>query len=142
MIQPQRGTDSLMFAMEGITTTAGANLDTIGADYATIRVGFASELTTDCVGPTLSLLASDTEGSYVTVVADRTTEDLTAAKVVTYHVDCRVGKRYLRLTIDPVGTAASDDAVTCAAIGTLYRQVEAPGAASEMADACVVTAQT
>lgn len=138
MIKPQLGTDSVMFALEKVTTTAGANLDTIGADYATIRVAFASELTTDCVGPTISVLNSDTEGSYVTMVADRTAEDLTAARVVTYHVDMRGKKRYLRMTVDPVGTAASDDAVTCTAVGTLYRQVEAPGATTDMATIGVI----
>lgn len=130
MITSQLGTDSLLLAMKAVTTTASANFDTLGADYATIRVALASELTTDCVGPTISLLDCDTTvvTSFVTVVADRTTEDLTAAKVVTYHVDMSSGKRYLRLVVDPVGTAASDDAITLLAIGTLTRKVEAPSA--------------
>ena len=140
MIKQQLGTDSFLFSLSGVTTTAGATLDTAGADYATIRIAFASEITTDCVGPTISLLDNDTTvvSNFATAVADRTAEDLTAAKVVTYHVDLRGGKRYLRLTVDPVGTAASDDAVTCAAIATLSRQVEAPGATTDMADAAVI----
>ena len=140
MIEPQKGTDSLMFALSGVTTTGGATLDTLGADYASIRVAFASELTTDAVGPTISVLSCEnsTVSNFATLVADRTTEDLTAARVVTYHIDMRGKARYLRMTVDPVGTAATDDAVTCCAVGTLYRQVELPGATTDMADAAVI----
>jgi hypothetical protein len=142
MIKQQLGTDSLMFALEKVTTTGGATLDTVGADYATIRVAIASELTTDAVGATISILQNDTtvvsNFSTTGMTADRTAEAFVSGKILTYHVDLRGRKRYLRLTIDPVGTAASDDAVTATVCATLTRQVEGPGATTDMADAAVI----
>jgi len=115
-----------------------ANLDTIGANYASIRIPLASEINNDAVGPTLSLLQSDDTvvTNFATITANRTAEDITAAKVVTYHVDLRGRKRYLRLRVS-TDTTTNDD-VTIAAVSTLTRQTEEPSSASEMADAAVI----
>ena len=140
-INAQRGTDAILIAPSTslATATNAATLDTRGADYATIRVAFASEITTNAVGPTISLLSNDTTvvTNFATIVADRSAEDITAAKVVTYHVDKRSSpKRYLRLSVTP-GTTTNDTAAFCA-ISTLTRQKEAPAALTNLADAAVI----
>jgi hypothetical protein len=140
MINAQRGTDAILLAPQAMTNSATvtANLDTIGANYASIRIPLASEINDNAVGPTLSLLQSDDTvvTNFATITANRTAEDIAAAKVVTYHVDLRGRKRYLRLSVS-TGTTTNDDA-TIAAVSTLTRQTEEPSSASEMADAAVI----
>ena len=68
--------------------------------------------------------------------ADRSAEDITAAKVVDYHVDMRGKKRYLRLSVTTETT--TNDNVTIAAVSSLSRNVEGPTATTEMADAAVI----
>ncbi len=133
MIQAQRGKHAIMIAPTSGTTATTAILDTNGADYATIDVALGAELTTDADVPVISLLNNDTTivTDFATVVADVTGDDVTAARLHTYHVDLRGGKRYLRLTITP-GTVASDDAFVVSANSSLTRQVEAPGATGDM----------
>lgn len=131
--------DSLVIAPRAMTNSATvtANLDTLGADYATIRVALASEINTNAVGPTLSLLESDDTvvTNFATVTANRTAEDITSAKEVTYGVDLRGRKRYLRLS---VSTATStNDNVTVAAIGTLSRMKEQPAGTTDAGDVVV-----
>jgi hypothetical protein len=133
MINAQRGRHSLLFASDGITVAQAANLDTIGADYATIDVALSAEITTDAVVPVLSLLDNDTTvvTDFATIVADVSGDDVTAARVHTYHVDLRGRKRYLRLTVTP-GTVATDDAIAMTAVASLTRLVEEPGATGDM----------
>jgi hypothetical protein len=61
MLPERQVTDSLLIAPQAMTNSATvtANIDTIGSSYATIRVALASEINTNAVGPTLSLLQSD-----------------------------------------------------------------------------------
>lgn len=131
--------DSLVIAPQAMTNSATvtANLDCAGADYATIRIALASEINTNAVGPTLSLLSSDDTvvTNFATIVADRTAEDITAAKEVTYGVDLRGKKRYLRMSIS-TATATNDD-VTVAAIGTLSRMDEQPSGTTSAGDVVV-----
>jgi hypothetical protein len=129
MISERLVTDSLLLAPQAMTNSATvtANFDTLGASYATIRVAFAAEVNTNAVGPTLSLLQSDdtVATNFATVVANRTNEDLTSAKEVTYGIDMRGKKRYLRLSVTTATT--TNDNVTVSAIGTLSRQGEESG---------------
>ena len=139
MIHARLGTDSLLVAPQAMTNSATvtANLDTLGANYATIRVALASEINTNGVGPTLSLLQSDDTvvTNFATVVADRSAEAIVAAKEVTYGVDLRGKKRYLRLSVT-TATATNDD-VTFAAIATLSRKDESPAGTTGAGDVVV-----
>ena len=137
MNEPQKGTDAIMLAPQAMTNTATAtaNLDTIGADYATIRVALASEINVTAVGPGIVLSHGDTTSTW-TALSTRTAEDITAAKTVTYHVDMRGKQRYLRLAVTTA--TATNDNVTLSAVSSLTRQVEAPGATTEMADVGVI----
>lgn len=123
MVAPQSMTNS---------ATVTANLDTRGFDYATIRIGFASEINTNAVGPTISVLESDDTvvTNFATITADRTAETITAAKGVLYHVDMRGRKRYLRLSVTTA--TATNDNVTFAAIASLSRAEEPPENTTEM----------
>ena len=118
LISPQAMTNS---------ATVTANLDTQGAAHATIRIAFAAEVNTNAIGPTISLLESDDTvvTNFATVTADRTAEDITAAKVVQYDVDLRGRKRYLRLSVTTETT--TNDNVTLSAVATKSRQGESDG---------------
>ena len=119
------------------TVTTTANLDCLGAAYATLRVALKSEINTNAVGPTLSLLESDTTDStnFATITADRTAETIVAAKAVTYGVDMRGRKRYLRLSVTTA--TATNDNVTVSAIGTLSRQDVNPAGTTGAGDVVV-----
>jgi hypothetical protein len=139
MLEDRIVQDSLLLAPQAMTNSATvtANFDTLGADYATIRVAFATELNTNAVGPTLSLLQSDdtVATNFATVVANRTAEDLTSAKEVTYGIDMRGKKRYLRLSVSTA--TATNDNVTVSAIGTLSRMSEGPAGTTDAGDVVV-----
>lgn len=128
-LQPRLDADSVLVAPQAMTNSATvtANLDTLGASYATIRIALASEINTNAIGPTLSLLGSDDTvvTNFATVVADRTAEDITDAASVSYGVDLRGQKRYLRLSVT-TETTTNDD-VTVGAVATLSRQHESGG---------------
>jgi hypothetical protein len=148
MIHAQEGIDTvLMLPLAAAAATAArtASWDTVQVDgsakYAEIRMVFSTEVTTDNVGPTISLLECDT-----TVVTDhatfdsnfeRSAESLVAGKEVRYLVDLKGRKRYLRLTITP-GTVATDDQIQFCAIGTLSRTGIVPGSTTDMGDDVVV----
>jgi hypothetical protein len=123
------------------TATASASLDTVTtrgkANYARIVLNFASEINTNAVGPTISLLHSDDTvvTNHATMVANRSAEDITTAKSLVYHVDLRGKKRYLRLTVT-TATATNDD-ITVGATYDLALENE-PASTSDMADAAVI----
>jgi len=116
------------------STTTTANLDTRGADWATIRINFATELNTNAVGPTISLLESDdtVATNFATIVANRTNEDLTAPREVRYDVELRGRKRYLRLSV--TAPTATNDNITFGAVATLSRLEQTPSATSSLVD--------
>ena len=140
MINPQKQTLSLLLASASQTNSATrtANLDCIGADYATIIMNFASELNTNAVGPTLSLQESDDTvvTNFATIVANRTDEDLVAAKVVRYDIDLRARKRYLRLSVTT--PTATNDNVTMGAQALLSRKELSPTNTAELATVAVI----
>ena len=139
MLPERQVTDSLLIAPQAMTNSATvtANIDTLGSSYATIRVALASEINTNAVGPTLSLLQSDdtVASNFATVVANRTAEDITAAKEVTYGIDLRGKKRYLRLSVT-TATTTNDD-VTLASITTLSELEQRPNGTTDAGDVVV-----
>lgn len=142
MIQATRMKDTVLLSPQaygGGDSAVTANLDRIGSDHATIRIMFAIEANTNANGPTISLLESDDTvvTNFATIIADRTSEDLEAAKEVRYEVDCRARKRYLRLSIT-AATHTTDDDITLCAIGTLSRNEADPANTTDMGDDVVV----
>lgn len=125
----------LASASQTNSATRTANLDCRGAAYATIRMNFASELNTNAVGPTLSLLESDDTvvTNFATFSSDfeRTNEDLTAARQLVYRTDLRGRKRYLRLSVTT--PTATNDNVTMGAVATLSRNAISPASELEQA---------
>ena len=115
------------------SATRTANLDCQGAAYATIRMNFASEINTNAVGPTISLLESDdtVASNFATFNSDfeRSAEDITAAKHLVYRVDLKGRKRYLRLSVSTDTT--TNDNVTMGAVGTLSRKTIEPASESD-----------
>jgi len=131
---PNNCQDKLVLAPQAMTNsaTATANIDCLGADYATIRIALASEINTNAVGPTISLLTSDdtVATNFATVTADRTAEAIVAAKHVTYHVDMKSQKRYLRLSVSTDTT--TNDNVTVSAVASLGRLKDVPVTTTDM----------
>lgn len=139
MIPELFATDTLLFsAVVTNNATQTANLDTRGADWATIRIAFKAEVNTNAVGPTISLLESNDTvvTNFATIVADRTNEDCTAARNVRYDVDLRGRKRYLRLAV--TAPTATNDHTVVSAIATLSRKEKTPEAHAELAEVAVV----
>lgn len=137
MIDALNGRDVLMIApgQKTATSSTTANLDTKDADWVTIRIQFAQEINTNAVGPTISLLESDdtTATNFATIIANRTDEDLVAAKELRYDVDTRRRKRYLRLSIT-AGTHTTNDVITISAIATLTRLTNTPSNAAALVE--------
>lgn len=120
-------THSQLVAARAVTNnaTVTANLDTNGADYATIIVNISSEANTSAVGPTIQLLESDdtTASNFATVTAD-ITGDAVSAKPIVYGVDLRGRKRYLRISIS--SATATNDNFTASADAILSRLKQGP----------------
>lgn len=138
MIQERLVNDSLLISPRAMTNSATttANLDTKGANYATIRVAFASELNTNAVGPTLVLSESDdTVVSNFATLDTQAAVDLTAARELLYGVDLRGRKRYLRIAVSTA--TATNDNVTVAAVATLSDLQDAPNGTTGVADQVV-----
>ena len=127
MLNERNVTVTQLIASRTLTNnaTATANLDTNGADYATILVNISSEVNTNAVGPTISLLESDdtTVSNFATVTAD-ITGDAVAAKPIAYGVDLRGRKRYLRLSVTT--PTATNDHLVIAAEAVLSRVKRGP----------------
>jgi len=132
-IHATKGQEKLVIGPTAMTNSAtqSASIDTVGADWATIRLGLKIELNTNAVGPTISLLESDDTvvTNHATIVANRV-EDLTIGHAVIYQIDLRGRKRFLRLTVT-TATATNDDVTVCA-FDTLTRLGEAPSNTSDM----------
>ena len=109
-------THTQLMASRAITNNATitSSVDCNGADYATVIVNCSSEVNTNAVGPTISLLESDITDStgFATITAD-VTGDMVAAKPIVYGIDMRGRKRYLKLSIS-APTATNDHFVASA----------------------------
>lgn len=121
-VHERTGKHSLLIAPQAMTNSATvtANFDrnsVLGADYAEIIVNLASEINTNAVGPTISLLESDDTvvTNFATITADQTAVDITDAAQVVYSVDLRGRKRYLRLSVT-TATATNDDVTVSAGV--------------------------
>lgn len=133
MIQTLAMQDTLLKATSMTNSaTQTANWTVAQNGWATIRLGFAIELNTNGVGPTISLLESDDTvvSNFATITADRSAEDLTAAKIVRYEIDCRKRKKVLRLSVTTA--TATNDNVTFVAMGTLSRMADQPSSTTDM----------
>lgn len=113
--------------------TRTAVFDSIGSDFATIRVNCAAEVNTSASTPTIALTESDTTDAtnYATWSSSGTrNEDLASAHGVNFAIDTRSRKRYIKLTI----TAAShttNDVITCGADVIADRiEKQSPGTAA------------
>lgn len=130
MIETQNHPDAMMIQPCALTAGSNvtANLDTIGSDYATIRVLMNNLQATvaSATGATVSLLSSDVthSSSFATVVADKT--GLKFGQTVRYEVDTKTAKRYLRVNITAGTAGVSNDAIVAAAIGTVSRRESSP----------------
>lgn len=92
--------------------TRTANIDTLGADYATIIMNFASAINTNGVGPTIKLSESDDTQvtNFATFNSDfnLTSHSIQTQHDVVFHVDTRTRKRYLQLS-ETTATATNDN---------------------------------
>ncbi len=140
MNHAQRGTHSVVIASQSMTNSATVtgNLDCRGADYATLLIALGTEVNTNAIGPTISVLTDNTTtaSNFATITADRSAEDITAAKVLAYHVDMRGQERYLRVSVTSETT--TNDDVELSVIGVLTRSGEEPASTTGMADVAVI----
>jgi trehalose-6-phosphatase len=138
MIHAQNGKDVVALSPASVTAgaTAAVNIDTKGADYATIRVAYALGNTATIAssdGVTVKLTEStDTNPSNATTfVADKTGGKL--SREVLYHIDTKTTrKRYLRLSVIPGTSGVSNETAVVAAFATLTRNENSPTATNDM----------
>ncbi len=142
MLQERLGKHTLLIAPQAMTNSATvtANFDrnsVLGADYAEIVVSLASEINTNAIGPTISLLESDDTvvTNFATVTANQDDVDITAAAQVVYGVDLRARKRYLRLSVTTETT--TNDNVTVSAEAVASRLKIGPSGTTGVADVVV-----
>ena len=115
------------------SATRTANLDCIGADYATIIIPLASAINTNAVGPVIKLTESDdtTVTNFATFDSNMndTQHAIATSHQIVWNVDTRTRKRYIKLTITTA--TATNDNVTGGAIAITGRLVAAsPGTAA------------
>jgi hypothetical protein len=129
---------TLMLApVTAATTARTANLDTQGADYATIEIVLGAEANTNSTNVVVQLSEADAAtAAFATFNADfNRTLDNTAGIVAAYHVDLKARKRFIKLTVTPDTTA--NGAVISSAVGILQLE-NANSANSSNADVVVV----
>ena len=119
------------------TTARTANLDTLGADYATIEIILGAEANTNSTNVVVQLSEADAAtAAFSTFNADfNRTLDNTSGIVAAYHVDLKARKRLIKLTVTPDTTA--NGAVISSAVGILHLE-NANVANSSNADVVVV----
>ena len=106
------------------TTARTANLDTLGAKYATIEVVLGAQLNTNAVAPSIQISESDSTvaTTFATFNSSFSTSQANAAATVgAYHVDLKGRKRYLRLTLTPDTT--TNGAVISSVVGILDKEL-------------------
>lgn len=123
----QRNPDTVWILPSALTAGSNvtANIDCIGADYATVRVLVSNTAGTGVAsasGTTVSILNSDSTNAttFVTLVADRT--GIKFGREVRYEVDLTGKKRLLRVNITAGSAGVSNDAVTVAMVATLSKK--------------------
>lgn len=145
MIHAQRAKGSLLFLADMTSAaTTTANLDTLGAHYATIGI-LAKNDGTAITGITLALTESDD-----TVVSNFATFDASNAitgwlpgssdgELHVYHVNMQGRKRYLRLSLTTGAAATTHDNALAAAWGSLTRNDDGPVGTTDMGDVVVIS---
>lgn len=137
MIHAQNAKDGVAIPAKaytsGVTTTA--NIDTLGADYCTVRISLGAWKNSNAAGPTITLKESnDTTASNFAVWDTNNTLTATAlnatGKEVLYHIDAKSRKRYLQLSVS-TGAATNDDIVV-SAVYSLTRLGQLPSSTSGM----------
>lgn len=113
-------------ATQSAGATRSANVDCLGADFATIVIPLGIEVNTNGVGPTITLKEGDTTSSFATWSSSFTlaAHGIETAHQVVLHVDTKARKRYLNLDITS-GTTTNDH-VTAAAVAILSRREASP----------------
>ncbi len=116
------------------SATRTANLDTLGADYATIIIPLASALNTNAVNPNIKLLESDdtVASNFATFNSNMslTAHSIATAHNLVFQVDTRTRKRYIQLSLTTA--TATNDNVTASAVAALGRLGVQQPAASNM----------
>lgn len=137
MVNSQTGKDVVALTPQNVTAaaTAAVNIDTKGADWASVRVAIANLATNTIAsadGTTVKLTESaDTNPSNATTfVADKT--GIKLSREVRYEIDTKARKRYLRLSVIPGTSGATNEHITAAAFATLTRNENSPTATNDM----------
>lgn len=139
MITEQRNPDTVWILPASLTAGSNvtANIDCLGADYATVRVLVSNTAGTGVAsasGTTVSILSSNVthSSSFATLVADRT--GIKFGREVRYEVDLTTNRnRYLRVNITAGSAGASNDAVVVAMVATLSKKEDNPTSYSALA---------
>ena len=116
--------DVLLAPGAAATAVRTANLDTLGADYATIEVVLGAELNTNSTNVAMTLSESDDTvvTNFATFNASfNRTIDNTGAVVAVNHIDLIGRKRYIRLTVTPDTT--TNGVVLTSAVAVLDKEV-------------------
>lgn len=137
MILSQAMSDTLMVSPAGITNgaTNTSVIDTIGADYATIRVALssiASATVASTDGTTIAITEADVNSTNATTFSTITTipnqTGIKTGREVRYEIDTRQRKRFLRLALTPGTSGVSNEPVTACVFATLSRKEIGPSA--------------
>lgn len=115
---------ALAAASQSAAATRSANIDCLGADYATVKVNFGARVNTSAATCTCILKESDdtVASNFATWSSSFSrSEDLTSAHQVVFQVDLRGRKRYLNLSMTN-GTHTTNDLVTASADVILARR--------------------
>lgn len=101
-------------ASQTAAATRSANIDVIGADYATIVVNLGAQVNTSANAPTVAITEADVT-NYTSMATWSSsfsgTKSLTNAHQEVYHVDCKSRKRYLNVALT-TGTHTTNDVIT------------------------------
>ena len=126
--------EELEIAMASVSNgnTQTARIDTLGADYAIVRVLFDTWVQASADVVTVQLLHSDDTvvTNYATIVANEEHTPAAVPTLLSYRVDLRGKKRYLRVVTTP--SANTDDAITAGVSYSLGRLDENPGSTTDM----------
>jgi hypothetical protein len=135
MINAQAQVRSTMIATPTSATTAVKTgyVDTKGYDWATVLINVSAATGgTNAGTTTFSILTGDTNGAtyYATVVADKTASVATG-NLITYDVDTKTAKRFLKISVTPGVTTYDPQVID--AIAVLTRGGIEPPAATNIA---------
>jgi len=120
-------------------STTTARLDLADADYATLEIVFGAELNTNATGPSITLKQSDdtvvTNFATFNASFNRTAEDCTSAKIITYHLDPKALKRYVRVELTIPNS--TNDPIIGGVISNLLKS-NSPTSTAVMGDVAVI----